>query len=103
MKVQPLLLLLTLVCASPALARDGDEVVRLVTKVNSVLTKTEKMLVKEEQMLEKLYNKIAPKQHMEALKDKSTAQIKEFLQTFDERPALVTRGEQLDRNRGREM
>ena len=94
-----LLLLLLLVCTSAALTRDGDDVVRLVTKANSVLrkdaslTENEKMLIKEEQMLEKLYTKIAPKHHIQAHKDNGTVQIlKEFLKTFDERPALETRG-----------
>ena len=80
-------------------ALDRDDVVRFVTKANALLkedvllTEREKMLIKEEQMLEKIYNKIAPKQQVEALKSRDTVQLlKDFLRTFDERPMLETRG-----------
>ena len=90
------LIFLSLMCTSAALNREEDDVVTKADAVLSedvLLTETEKMLVKEEQVLEKLYKKIAPKQQTEAFNTKDTVRnLKDFLNTFDERPRLETRG-----------
>ena len=59
----------------------------------TVLTDDQKMLVQEETFLEKLFLKISPKKSIKTRDGKeSLMQLKSFLRTFQETPALQRKG-----------
>ena len=65
-------------------------------RTNTILTDNEKIMVQEEIFLEKLFLKISPKNSIKTWDgEESPLQLKSFLRTFQETPALQKKGKNI--------